>query len=209
MLSLWLARHAHTAGTGSQRLWGQSNLLLSPQGRIEAEKLRQRLQNIYIHGIFTSPLRRALATAQTIAVGLDLDPVTWPELAELSFGEWEGLTFEEARKRHPLQARRWGANPIRYAPPGGETMLQLQERVVAAYQRFSSLGEGTFLLVSHAGPIRVLLCHLFAYPLRFWWRWSIDPASLTRVDLFPEGPVLSFLNDTGHLRGNGRGEVRV
>ena len=90
------------------------------------------------------------------------------------------------------------------APPGGETLLALEARArpaVDALIKAHKEREGALLLVTHGGTLRALLCSLLRIPLDRYWTLNVDLASLSILDVYPMGPIVSVLNDTCHLNG--------
>jgi len=118
MLTLILTRHGEAA-SGDIMLGGQLDVMLTPHGRHEAEALARRLAGVRIDRIVSSPMLRALETAQTVATGR---PVEVDErLRELDYGRWEGLTYEEIDARDPELRTRWDHDPGSTHSPGGES----------------------------------------------------------------------------------------
>lgn len=211
-MRLLLARHGATPNNAEQRYTGQSDVPLSPLGERQAEALAQRLATEWLDGIVASDLSRARATAEAIArfhrvpVHLDAD------LREISMGEWEGSTYAEILDREPEAMRIWQADPTSYAPPGGETVAQVRDRLVAALERWrQAYPKGTVVWVTHGGVIGILLCQLLGMDLNRRWQFRRDNAALTELDLGDDYAILMRLNDLSHLRelmGEGTAEER-
>src|SRR5450759_3143262 len=117
MLTLILTRHG-TTPAGDVMLGGQLEVPLAPKGRIQAEALRDRVAGVRIDRIISSPMLRALETAQTIASGRPIE--VDPRLRELDYGRWEGLTYAEIEARDPALRALWEADPASTCSPGGE-----------------------------------------------------------------------------------------
>lgn len=213
-MRLLLARHGATANNAHQRYTGQTDLPMSALGERQAEALAARLISQHLDGVMSSDLQRASVMAQPIAdqhgIALRLDP----DLREFSMGGWEGATFEEIRERAPDQLRCWQDDPFTYAPPGGETILQVRDRLVRALSRWYTVyPDGTVLWVTHGGCLGILLCHLLGMDLRRRWQLRRDNAALSELEIgrLPTGLggedtsslsiVVVRLNDTSHLDG--------
>jgi broad specificity phosphatase PhoE len=124
-----------------------------------------------------------------------------PRLREMCFGEWEGLTYAEIRARQPRQLQRWESDLEHAAPPGGETLLQMAERVQAAYQDIAAAHAGAgVVLVAHGGPLQMLIAQALGLPPGRFWQVHLSNASLTELNLYPEGAILNLLNCTDHLK---------
>jgi broad specificity phosphatase PhoE len=118
----------------------------------------------------------------------------------MAFGAWEGATYAEVLTRDAAPVQRWQSDPTLYAPPGGETLIQLHKRVAQALERWRGrYPSGTVLWAVHGGVIEVLLCHLLSVELQRRWEFRHDNASITEIDLGDEGAVVLRLNETKHL----------
>jgi len=151
--------------------------------------------------VYSSPLKRALTTAQMIAVPHGLEVSAIAELVELDFGDWDGLTYHEIAEIAPQQFNRWLADPAQVRPPNGETLLEMSQRVMEAINGIiaAHLGE-TVVVVTHGGPARVIVCHVLGIPLSEQWRIRQDLAAVSWLDFDDRGASLSLLNDICHLQ---------
>jgi broad specificity phosphatase PhoE len=141
-------------------------------------------------------------TAQIIALEHNPEMVICKELREIDFGEFEGLTFDEIKQRYP-QNNWWTAQHPEEKLPNGESINQLAGRVSQFATRLGRNNNGeTILVVAHGGSLRALICLLLGLSLERWWRIRLDSASLTIVETYPEGAVLSLLNDLCHLENS-------
>ena len=148
--------------------------------------------------VYSSDLKRAADTAQIMALGHNAELVTCKELREIDFGEFEGLTFAEIKQRNPA-SNWWTAQDPQEKLPKGESVSQLTARVSQFVARLGRHPGETVLVAAHGGSLRSLLCLLLGFGLECWWRIRLDSASLTVVETYPEGAVLSLLNDLCHL----------
>jgi len=193
---LLLARHGETEWTLEGRYQGHCEIGLSATGIKQAERLRERLQGEKVAAIYASDLRRAMETAQIIASGHHLGVTPCSELREMDFGDLEGLTFTEAQRNYPWIEQRWSSPD----PEKGESLSQLVSRVGRLVTRLEGLeAMGSILIVSHGGPLRVLLCLLLGIEPQRWWQFELGCASLSVVETYPQGVVLCLLNDVCHL----------
>ena len=200
MTRLLLVRHGDTALNSAERLWGQTDVELSQTGLGQAERLRDRLATQGIDIIYSSDLQRALATAKTIASSDQLKIITCPELREVNFGEFEGLTFTEIRQLHPEIAERWSRWSPKLKFPGGESVDELNIRVNKFLTRLKKhTPEQTVLIVAHSGILRLLICNLLTIEQEHWRQFRINLASLSILETYPRGAILNLLNDISHL----------
>jgi broad specificity phosphatase PhoE len=196
-----LLRHGQTEHTPERRFSGRNDLPLSRTGRVEAEAAAERVKGLGIEVVLASPLRRTRETAEVVAAALGV-PVTFDEdLVELDFGDLEGLTFDEARAKHPLAARRF-LDGVTVAAPGGESIADVGARVARARRRILSEHAGrTVLVVSHVTPIKLMLAAGLGVGDEVVHRVFLDAASLSSVAWSSDGRAsVRLVNDTSHLR---------
>jgi alpha-ribazole phosphatase len=199
---LLLVRHGATLNNAQQRYTGQSDIPLSELGERQVAALADRLATESFDCIVTSDLRRAFATAEVIAAGHDVPLRREPALREISMGEWEGRTREEVIAVAPREHERWHADPVHHAPPRGETIAQVRDRLAKALERsYDAYPESTVLWVTHGGVIGILLCHLLGMDLNRRWQFRRDNASITELEIAPDYAIIHRTNDTLHLRG--------
>ncbi|HEY6909386.1 MAG TPA: histidine phosphatase family protein [Myxococcales bacterium] len=208
---LYLARHAQTASSAVDSFNGRGELALTAHGRDQARKLGERLRGIRWAAVYRSPLGRTLETAALIAPGDE--PLALPGLIEIDYGEWEGLSPQQARARDAARYDAWVADPLATAPPGGETAAQVAERALAALEQIRARHEGSprpVLAVSHKATLRILGAALTGAPLsKYRLRWSQDECALNLVELRAgKDPFLRLWNDTSHLGADPAGTGR-
>jgi alpha-ribazole phosphatase len=201
-MHLLLARHAPTDWNSAGRYQGQQDIPLGLAGRRQASLLARRLAAEQIEQVYTSDLRRARETAHILSEQFDCAVVPDARLRELRFGAWEGLNHDEIRQQYPQALAAWEADPLHVAPPGGETLAQLADRVGAFLADLTRDAgpDRTILVVGHRGLLQVLLCLALGLPPESRWKFGMAPASLSELDLYGAGAMLNFLNDTHHLR---------
>lgn len=212
MVRLLLIRHAATAWTAQGRFQGQTDIPLSPQGRRQATALAQRLMAETLHILYASDLQRAWETARVIAAPHALHVHADSRLREMAFGRWEGLTYAEMQQQDAESLAAWGRDQLHSAPPDGETLLQVTQRVRAAYVDMLAAGQDkTVGLVAHGGSLQLLLCCALGLPPQAYWQFAVSPASLSELCIYAQGAILTRLNDTHHLctLSQGEGEAQA
>lgn len=204
MQKIFLVRHGETEWNLEMRFQGWENIPLNEKGIREAELLAQRLKKERIAAVYSSPLSRALKTAQIIALMHGLEPSIVEGLREISFGKWEGKTFGEMDDRDKDALLRWLNNPEENLIPEGETFKQFRERVLNSYyELINDRKQEDFLIVTHGGAIKVLVASTLHIPFSYLGRLKISPGSLTSI-LYDDyrNPYLDLFNDTCHLQNN-------
>ncbi len=200
MTRLLLVRHGETEPNSPARYWGHTDVALSKNGLRQAEQLRDCLAEETIGRIYSSDLKRALDTAETIASIHRQEIVACPELREIDFGQIEGLTFDQVSQSYPEIVRLWMERSTELRYPDGESIDELEERVVRFRERLESHGkEETVLVVAHSGVLRTLACQILDMDAGQRWQMHLDLASLSIIETRTEGAVIARLNDTSHL----------
>ena len=149
--------------------------------------------------VVTSSLRRAMETGAAIAGELGVSAQVDADWDEQNFGDWDDESLANLIASHPGDLERFRRDP-QYARPGGETHLDLEARVLVAFERAVAHG-GTVVVASHRKPIMTLLANLLEIPHERIWRLATSPASLTSVEVWTDGGTsVAFVNDTSHLR---------
>lgn len=200
MAKLLLARHGMTQLYHENRFWGKTDVPLSAIGIRQAEQLRDRLAVGKISAVYASTLSRASDTAQIIASPHKQMVKPHEELCECNFGFIEGLTFDEIQNNHPELAEEL-SNWKTVAFPGGESLDELNNRLQPFLEQLKEhKPKDTVLVVAHGGPLRLMICGLMGIGIKHWLHMRIDLASLSIVETYPEGNILTLLNDTSHLK---------
>jgi broad specificity phosphatase PhoE len=197
---LSVVRHGETTFNNEDRLTGQRDIPLSSLGQRQARLVGAYLADRPINVIVSSDLQRARTTARAIAEYHDLLVEEDPDIREIALGEWEGQTIEEVVVKDPALVKNWRQDGILYAPPGGETLPQVRQRVVRALERwYTRYPDGHVVWVAHGGLIGVLICHLLDIDLNRRRQFRHANASLTEFVYTPERTEFVHLNETGYL----------
>lgn len=197
MRRLLLARHGQSVSNAERRFQGMQDVALSEVGIRQARALAGATVRRPPAAVYSSPLRRARATAEIVAEGLGLAVVCLQDLRELSLGDWEGRTVDEVRALPGDPYAQWVRDPLTHAPPGAEPLAEVQRRAIRAFERIGAAhpdGEDV-LVICHGGVISAYLAHCLGLPLSGIWRLTVANCSLTEV----RPPRVVSLNDTGHL----------
>jgi alpha-ribazole phosphatase len=200
---IYLARHGQIQLEDDQRRYiGQIDLPLSAEGRRQALQLKRGLAHAELGAIACSDLTRTRQTAELIAEGSGVPVRLCPELREVAMGEWEGATFRDIATRFPEAYRARGQDLAGFRVPGGESFVQCGERVVRAFEALLGSTRGPLLIVGHAGPNRLLLCHVLGLPVASLFRISQDYGCLNVIQCGTSGYQVKLVNGRGrHARG--------
>ena len=148
-----------------------------------------------LSAVYCSDLKRAVQSAEIISRPYRLSPLQTNELRERNFGIWEGMSFAEIKKKHPDEFSLWAVNPLMHAPPGGETTIEVSQRVMRAVRTILDKHPGEeIVIVAHGCVNRIILCHITGIPLENLFRIEQDYAALNIIEFWEKYPVLKLLN---------------
>lgn len=202
-MRLFLTRHGQTDWNIAGRYQGQSDIPLNQTGQLQAEQIAKRLSTETIHAIYSSDLSRAKDTASKIRNLQGQSPAFQIDSRwrELSFGDWEGMTYKEMSAHSPELFSKWMVNPKDTSTPNGETLVQLAERVKAAFDEIKNNHQDqTVLVVGHSGSLQTLLAVTLGVDLNRYWQFRVGQASLSELNVVEDSVVLNLLNDITHLQ---------
>jgi len=195
MPTLLLIRHAENdyvkKGVMAGRLPG---IHLNEKGRIQAQALAEKLATAPIKALYTSPLERAVETAEPIARALGLEPILRPGIAETDMGEWQGQSYKQLRRTKAWKTVQ--AAPSLFRFPGGESFAECQVRMVAEIEslRLQHDNKDLFACISHGDPIKLAIAYYLGLPLDHFQRLWTSPASITALSIGEMGSRLLTMN---------------
>ena len=187
-----LARHAHHAELGGV-LSGRSDIGLSDEGRVQADRLGAWFADRDVAALYSSPRPRARQTAAAISAATGASPVADDGFDEVDFGVWTGQRFAELATDPAW--RHWNEARDVAQPPGGEGMAAATARAWAAIKAVAGRTGGPVVVVSHADIIRGVVAHVLGLPLGRLLAFDVDPASVTTLSVGSWGARLVALNE--------------
>ena len=197
-----LIRHGETDWNRDARIQGHQDVPLNEVGRRQARLLTARLSGEGIEAAYASDLSRTYETADLALAGRNLPVHRTADLREASFGVWEGKRWAEVEREFPQEVERYRREYGRYAPPGGESLIEVRARSVGAFHRISADHRGqTVGVFSHGGPCRAILAHVLGLEATQARRFGMGNASIHIVEWNGDDAQVALLNDTGHLKG--------
>ena len=199
---LFLMRHGETTWNSSNRIQGHRDPPLSLKGRRQVQATANHLPHRQIERIFSSDLRRAVATARLVREVVDAPMTVLPTLREIDLGAWEGLTPDQVNRRFNNGYAKWLASPAHTRIPKAETHTAFCRRVERCWRQELIVGhEQTILVSTHGGFIAPLLAYLLhAHYDAFIVGLAIDNASLTHVVLHGAHVRVEMINHTWHRK---------
>jgi broad specificity phosphatase PhoE len=201
MTEIYLVRHGQTEWNTQLIFRGRKDIPLNERGHKQARALAGALKDRNIDAIYTSPLSRAVETAQPAATLFDLDVVPVQGLIDINYGEWEGVSHDEIKRRYSDQYVQWEQRPELVQFPQGETLDGVKERAFGALTDIVSMNPaGPVLIISHRVINKVLLCALLGLSNAHFWEIRQDTGCINVMEYSPDRFVLCAMNDTRHLK---------
>jgi len=199
-LRLILIRHAETCWNAQRRLQGGgSDIALSDLGLKQAAKLALFLKNENMDAIISSPLKRALVTAQTVASQHQLPVKTHDGLKEIGVGELEGLPLSSLGSTFGQLLMEWWRRGSQRLP-GGESVAELQKRCWGAVEPLvAEYGNGTVAVISHYFVTLAIIFKALGLPLEYLAKFKVDLGGVSILEFEDYGTRLATFNDTSYL----------
>ena len=194
-----MVRHGETEWNVKQVFRGRIDIELSETGMKQAELLAEYLRDIKVEAIYSSPLKRALQTAEVIARYHRLNVEIVPSLIDFDFGRWQGLSRQEVKDKYKELYAEWLENPLRVRMPDGEELDEVRKRALGVVENIIAEHEDTAILVSHRVVNKVLICALLGLDNSHFWNIKQDTCGIT-IFAYENGRfILAKHNDTSFL----------
>ena len=194
-------RHGETSWNAAARIQGQMDVGLNDTGRWQARRVGEALAGEQITAVYSSDLGRAHQTAQSIAQATGIPVVPDEGLRERSFGIFEGKTFDEIHEIWPEHAQNWRKRIPEWQPPeGGESLLELRERVTRTMHSLAARHPGEqIVVVAHGGVLDALYRVATGQAVNSPRTWELPNGAINRLLWTQEGFTLVGWSDTQHL----------
>ncbi|MFL7869970.1 MAG: histidine phosphatase family protein [Anaerolineales bacterium] len=201
MTTIILVRHGQTEWNRIERFRGRADVPLNTTGLAQAEATGERVATKWTPvAVYSSPLSRAVRTAEAVAGHLDLPVQIHPGLADIDYGAWQGLTPGEARQRWPEMIDTWYNRPHLAHIPDGEALDELHQRAMKTVKELSARHTGeTIVLVGHTVINRIILLAVLGLENDRFWHIRQDTCAINVFETDQDDFTLVSLNDTCHL----------
>jgi len=207
MTRLYLVRHGETEWNRNFRTQGSTDTHLTAKGMWQAEKVAERLEKEKVSALYSSDLKRAYNTAMAIGDRLGMEVKTSQDFREMNLGSWEGKTIEDIKREFKEVYSTWRSKPHETVIPGGEHLLDVQERALKGVSGIIKKHPGEkIVLVSHGITIKALVFGLLDIDLIYFRKIRMDNGGVSIIDFREEENVLVTLNDSYHLKDEYAGE---
>ncbi len=205
MLEIILVRHGETDWNAAEVFRGRIDVELNETGLEQSGLLGEFLSGAHLDAIYSSPLQRALKTAESIAGHHGLEVNIAHGLIDFDYGEWQGLSHREVKDRYEGLYKEWVDHPEWVSMPAGESLEDVRKRAVEVVNvAVEWHSEGRVALVSHRVVSKVLICALLGLDNSYFWNIKLDTCGITRFDYEKGNFVLTKHNDTSFLKPLGK-----
>lgn len=194
--SLYLVRHGHTRATELGLLYSDPKIEITEKGLAQAQAAAKYVAATKPQILLCGAAVRVAQSSQPVEQETGLKAQIVKGFEEWQVGDWEGRTYLDIKKNDPDQYRCWCADPISNAPPNGESIVQLSDRIRESLIELitNSEFEGkTIAMVTHSGIIRSIIVHALGMPIKNFWRLSIPTGSISRIDFSKNFATMHFM----------------
>ena len=197
MVKLILVRHALTVDNQKSRLSGHIDSSISEEGKEQIDKITNYLKDFDIDKIYTTTSSR---TKDTVKELKSIEIIEKESLKEISFGDFEGLTFDEIKDKYPKEFQDMIEKGYEYKYPNGESLIDSYNRVCIELDNIISNNDNrTILICSHGGTIRNIITYLISNSYKYHWNFKIDNGSVTILEVQDGFTVITAMNNTSFI----------
>ena len=200
MVKLILVRHALTVDNQKSRLSGHIGSSVSEEGKEQIDKITNYLKDFDIDKIYTTTSSRTKDTVKKLSELKSIEIIEKESLKEISFGDFEGLTFKEIENRYPEEFQDMIKKGYEYKYPNGESLIDSYNRVCTELDNIiSDCDNQTILICSHGGTIRNIITYLISNSYKYHWNFKIDNGSVTILEIQDGFTVITTMNNTSFI----------
>jgi len=197
---IYLIRHGETVANREGIFRGRLDFPLNENGLIQAEALAEELKRVEFAAIFSSPLTRAVQTAEAIARRHNLTPIIDDGFQNINLGIWQGKDKGEVKRDFPELWRLWDEEPENLLVPGGERLADVRRRAKRSLDRIVEDYKGKKIaVVSHRSVLKCLLAEILNMKENYFWKFHFDTASYSILEHSRDYTIYLF-NETKHLK---------
>lgn len=199
MKKIYLIRHGETESNRKGIFRGRLDIPLSQNGKEQAKDLRGYFEDSPVDAVYTSPLSRAVETAETVFPGHQV--IKEPLLDNLDLGEWSGMEKSIVQERFPRQWQDWVTRPESITFPGGERLADVHRRSQLFFEKVLAAETEAIAVVSHRSVVKVMIAAALGVAKNYYWKFHLDNASVSLLHYeHQRGFTLVKLNDIHHLK---------
>ncbi|MCT8978165.1 alpha-ribazole phosphatase [Clostridium sp. CX1] len=180
-MNLYFVRHGETKENQGGSYYGSLDVELTEQGILQSHRAEEILRDINFKTVYISEKKRAEQTADILLKNKHCNLIRDSRINETNFGEFEGKAYDKIKELYPAEWRLWCENWRDFAPPGGESYLQVYDRVKSFMDDILKLDEENILIVTHGGVIRSIYCYILGGNLDFFWSFGSKNCDITLI----------------------------
>lgn len=200
MVKLILVRHALTVDNQKSRLSGHIDSYISEEGKEQIDKITNYLKDFDIDKIYTTTSSRTKDTVKKLSELKSIEIIEKESLKEISFGDFERLTFDEIKDKYPKEFQDMIEKGYEYKYPNGESLIDSYNRVCIELDNIiSNNDDRTILICSHGGTIRNIITYLISNSYKYHWNFKIDNGSVTILEVQDGFTVITAMNNTSFI----------
>lgn len=200
MVKLILVRHALTVDNQKSILSGHIDSAISEEGKEQIDKITNYLKDFDIDKIYTTTSSRTKDTVKKLSELKSIEIIEKESLKEISFGDFEGLTFDEIKDKYPKEFQDMIQKGYEYKYPNGESLIDSYNRVCIELDNIiSNNDDRTILICSHGGTIRNIITYLISNSYKYHWNFKIDNGSVTILEVQDGFTVITAMNNTSFI----------
>lgn len=200
MTKLILVRHALTIDNQHGRLSGHIDSCLSEEGIEQAKKLTNYLEKFHVDKIYTTTSNRTKDTIKDLAKIKNLEIIENENLKEISFGNFEGITFEHIKSNYKEEFQKMIDQGYDYRYPKGESLIDSYNRVSKEVDKILETNNNkTVLICTHGGTVRNIISYLISNSHEYHWNFRIDNASITEIEVDNKFAVINMMNNKNFI----------
>ena len=200
MVKLILVRHALTVDNQKSRLSGDIDSSISQDGKEQIDKITNYLKDFDIDKIYTTTSSRTKDTVKKLSELKSIEIIEKESLKEISFGDFEGLTFDEIKDKYTKEFQDMIQKGYEYKYPNGESLIDSYNRVCIELDNIiSNNDDRTILICSHGGTIRNIITYLISNSYKYHWNFKIDNGSVTILEVQDGFTVITAMNNTSFI----------
>lgn len=205
MTKIYITRHGETEWNKQRRFQGSKNSELTEKGILGAELLSNRVEEIYLDCIISSPLKRAYHTAEIVRGNKDIDIIKNEGFMEINLGDFEGMRWDEIEQMHGDILYRIKDDPFNVGYPNGENLMEFYNRVEKAIKEvIDKCRNKSVLIVAHGGTIKCIESYIRKFKIHNDWMGNVvQNCSLSCFEVDENNNIKEiFYNDMEHLKGS-------
>jgi len=200
MTTIMLIRHGDTDWNVEEIFRGRVDVKLNETGIKQAQLLSKYLGDAPIGAVYSSPLKRAVKTAEIIAGPHNIGVKPSQELTDFDYGEWQGLSHKMVKEKYGATYNQWLRNPHWVRMPEGENLFDVRRRICKLINQITARHEGIVALVSHRVILKVIICALLGLDNSHFWNIKLDTCGITTFIYQEKRFILEKHNDTSFLK---------